>query len=98
VIVSALEMRWKRALRIDACDVKRNSAKPSEFWVRSQSHPSGGYMVALHFTQAGHLKEATCSCPDFCKEVHPLAMPMLHDVRVCKHILAAARVATEERA
>jgi hypothetical protein len=94
MLVTALEMRWRRAQNIPARDVKRDPKKRSMSWVRSQSYPSGGYMVELHFTKGKRLKKAHCTCPDFSKEYHELATPVLHGVRVCKHVLAAAREAT----
>jgi hypothetical protein len=94
MLISALEMRWRRAQNIPAADVRQDPRSRSKFWVRSQSHPSGGYLVELHFTRDKKLKKANCSCPDFSSERHELATPKLRDIRVCKHILAAAREAT----
>ena len=96
MIVSALQMRWKRALRIGDADVRRVAR--SQYWVRSQSGHDAGYLVKVGFDRDGRLTKASCTCPDFTKQVHPLATPRLRDVRVCKHILAAARVAKQERA
>lgn len=94
MLITALQMRWRRAQKIAAGDVRRNPAKPSQFFVRSQSHGNGGYLVEVHFTREGRLKSAGCTCPDFCKEdLHELATPLLHGIRVCKHVLAAAREA-----
>ena len=94
MIVSALQMRWKRALHIADADIQHLSG--SKYLVRSQAVPGGAfYQVEVHFTKEGQLKSASCSCPDFTKDVHPLATPMLRNVRVCKHVLAAARVAKE---
>ena len=102
MIVTALEMRWKRAKAIPGHCVRIVSIEdPIIAHVESQSR-LGGYLVEVEFGGGGKLHWAKCSCPDHegmreaihtleaeGKPLHP-GIPMLHGVLVCKHCLAVA--------
>ena len=94
---SPLDLRWARAQGIDPDDVVIQEVyQPEEGWlevegwVRSQSSNGVGlgYNVSLTFID-NRLALASCTCPDFNKEMRGRGIPLLHSTRVCKHILAA---------
>ena len=59
------------------------------------SRASTRYTVQIAFDRTGQLATAACTCPDFLDPTPTWGAPLLHGVRVCKHILAACRQAKE---
>ena len=92
-LATPLALRWERALRMDrtAIQILGNGW----CYVPSQNG-SGGYAVWVEFDAAGQLAGASCTCPDFCRPQQDLSGPILHGLRVCKHILAAGLKAAEK--
>jgi hypothetical protein len=85
-VTTPLALRWQRAQQIDRSAI----IDMGNGWFRVPSqHGSAGYAVQVSFDHRGHLSAASCTCPDFCKPTQGQGAPVLRDVRVCKHVLAA---------
>ena len=85
-------MRWERAQHID-----RSAIEPLGlgWYIVPSSRDPTGYAVHIEFDPDGELTAASCTCPDFAKRTAGMGTPLLHGLRVCKHILAACRKAQE---
>jgi len=84
-VSTPLTLRWERAQQIDRSAIE---ALGLGWYVVPSSRDPTGYAVQLEFDSAGRLSAASCTCPDFGKPTTG-EPPMLHGIRVCKHILAA---------
>jgi len=93
MMISPLELRWRRAKRLVAGGYVHPQGDDGAFVVSSQAGAKGGpgYRVGVAM-ENGRLVRASCTCPDFSKQMAGPGVPLLHGVRVCKHILAAASV------
>jgi hypothetical protein len=91
-IATPLALRWERARQMDRSTIKR--VGDGLFRVPSHHQPDD-YDVKLSFDPDGNLAAASCTCPDFNKSSLRHTPPMLHGLRVCKHVLAAALRAQE---
>ena len=89
-IATPLSLRWERAKQINRSAIE--ALGHGWFVVPSSRHPTG-YAVEVQFGPNGQLCAASCTCPDFAK-TRPDA-PLLHGLRVCKHILAVCLKAKE---
>ena len=89
---AALSLRWERALKLNRDRI--SEVGPGQFLVPS-AHGLGAYFVQVRFDATGKLSAASCSCPDFTKTTEELDTPLLHGVRICKHVLCAGLKAKE---
>ena len=87
-----LPLRWHRAQQIDLSAIQ---APDNKYFNVPSQNGTADYDVQIEFDGSGKLVAATCSCPDFAKQVGSADAPMLRNVLVCKHILAAAQRAYE---
>lgn len=93
-IATPLSLRWERAQQID-----RSAIEPLGlgWYVVPSSRDPTGYAVHVEFNPDGELTAATCTCPDFEKPAAGQGTPTLHELRVCKHVLAASLKARDGR-
>jgi len=91
VMEEALEKRWRKAQLYGPQDVRLDMVT-GRFWVQSQATDDLlGYNGNVWF-KAMKLSRAVCGCADFHKKFEDKKdEPLLHGVRVCKHVLAAGR-------
>ena len=91
-VVTPLALRWLRAQQIDRSRIQ--GMGPGWFYVPSSRGPDG-YAVHVEFDADGKLTNASCTCPDFAQRTEGAGTPMLYNLRVCKHVLAATLKARE---